>query len=261
MNSLPRGNKAHCAGMSGTLPLSMPSSKQRENHISLSLQRLGLRQATTGLNCSLVTINVSAGTQHPSAQHRPEQGAQGYGQAAYGDLQGGDPQPRDSCARAQPPAPHGRASRRDGTGGRDGRPSTTRSERHCRHIGRSRSPQRACAGRAALHPSQGPRSARSHPGSHRGTAAAVAAAFFSRPAEAAGSRQSRAAVRRSGGSTALPVGSAMPSPPCRRGAAVPSAILRRALFRALPARPAVPSASGRALPLPQRPAPRHGPQW
>lgn len=85
--------------------------------------------------------------------------------------------------------------------------------------------------------------------------------FFSRLAEAAGSRQSRATVWRSGGTAALSAGSAMSTPPRRRGAAVPWAILRRALFRALPARPAVPSASGRALPLPQRPAPRHGPQW
>lgn len=56
---------------------------------------------------------------------------------------------------------------------------TTRSQRHRRHIGRlgsHRFQQRACAGREALLP-RGPRSARSHPGSHRGTAAAAAAAL------------------------------------------------------------------------------------
>lgn len=109
----------------------------------------------------------------------------------------------------------------------------------------------------------------------RGPPAAIPAATAARPppppppfpslpfpaAEAAGSGQPRSAMRRSGGIAALPAGSIMPTPPCRRGAAMPSAILRCALFRALPARPPVPSASGRALPLPQRPAPRHGPQW
>lgn len=140
---------------------------------------------------------------------------------------------------------------------------TTRSQCHRRHVGRlgsHRSQQRACAGREALLP-RGPRSARSHPGSHRGTAAAAAAALPFPAAEAAGSGQPRSAMRRSGGIAALPAGSIMPTPPCRRGAAMPSAILRCAPFRALPARPPVPSASGRALPLPQRPAPRHGPQW